>query len=196
MSAAFRSMGGRRDGQVRDFGPGPSLRIAMAEGMPAVAANDNQPPAAHRMSALPPDARAIIESLPVGINQAGRAHASRWRLRFAPRWRPEPDPLTGWTGGGDPLTQVELRFASRSAAERYCRSEGIPFEIRGLAGLRRAPTPSLIGEAPPRLCCSPTGPHALCCGNYPVQGMEQHGVRTGSGVSRQADMAPGHGLLP
>ena len=175
MSAAFRSMSGPLDGQVRDFGPGPSLPPAMAEEMPAVLANDNRPPAARRMSALPPGARAIIEPLPIGINQAGRAHASRWRLRFAPRWRPEPDPLTGWTGGCDPLAQVELRFATRSAAERYCRSEGIPFEIRDPAGKRRSDLPCLIGEAPPRLCCSPTGPHALCCGNYPIgaQGKER-----------------------
>jgi len=194
MSAAFRSMSGRLDGQARDRSPGPSLRVAMAEGMPALAANDNHRPAAHCMSALPPGAQAIIEPLSV-INQAGRAHASRWRLRFAPRWRPEPDPLTGWTGGGDPLAQLELRFATRGAAERYCRSEGVPFEIRGLAGMRRSPTPSLIGEAPPRLCCSPTGPHALCCGNYPVQGTERRGVGTGSDDSRQADIAPGPGLF-
>lgn len=196
MSAAFRSMSGRLDGQVRDFGPGPSLRVGMAEGMPAVAANDNHRSAAHCMSALPPGARAIIEPLPVGINQAGRAHASRWRLRFAPRWRPEPDPLTGWTGGGDPLAQLELRFATRGAAERYCRREGVPSEIRDPSAMRKSLTPSLIGEAPPRLCCSPTGPHALCCGNYPVQGVERHGVRTSIDVSRQAEMAPEHGLFP
>jgi len=163
-------MRGRHDGQARDFGPGPSLPGATVEVVPAVAANDNQWPAAHRIRALPPDARAIIEPLPIGTNRAGRAKASRWRLRFAPRWRPKADPLTGWAGGGDPLAQVELRFATPDAAERYCRSEGIPFEIRDPAEMRRSGSPCLIGEAPLLLCCSPTGPHALCCGNYPVQG--------------------------
>ncbi|MEI8435644.1 NADH dehydrogenase ubiquinone Fe-S protein 4, partial [Sphingopyxis sp. CCNWLW253] len=109
-----------------------------------------------------------IEPLPIGTNRAGRAQASRWRLRFAPRWRPRADPLTGRTGGGDPLAQVELRFATRGAAERYCRSEGVPFEVRGPAATRRSVTPCLTGEAPSRLCCSPTGPHALCCGDYPI----------------------------
>lgn len=168
-------MRGQHDGQARDFGPGPSLPGATVQVVPAVAANDNQWPAEHRICALPSDARAIIEPLPIGTNRAGRAQASRWRLRFAPRWRPKADPLSSWTGGGDPLAQVELRFATPHAAERYCRIQGIPFEIRDPAGIRRSDLPCLIGEAPPRLCCSPTGPHALCCGNYPIgaQGKER-----------------------
>ena len=52
------------------------------------------------------------------VNQAGRAREGTWRLRFAERWRPRIDPLTGWTGGGDPLAQIELRFPDREAAER------------------------------------------------------------------------------
>jgi len=168
MSAAFPSMRRRLDRQARDFGPGPSQQPAPAQAAPAVAANDNHACIAHRASTLPPDARAIIEPMPFGINQSGRARASLWRLRFAPRWRAGADPLTGWTGGGDPLAQVELRFADLDAAERYCRHVGVPFEIRGSAMSRQSITSCLTSEAPPRLCCSPTGPHALCCGNYPI----------------------------
>src|SRR3546814_11637704 len=118
MSAASRSMRRRLDGQARDLGPGPSQRRAGAQGMPAVAANDNHACITHRASGLPPDARAIIEPMPVGTNQSSRSHASLWRLRFAPRWRPTADPLTGWTGGGNPLAPTPLRFSTRDAPEQ------------------------------------------------------------------------------
>lgn len=157
----------RLDRPVRDFGPGPGSRAAF-RAMPSAAANDNIASVGHRPSMLPPDAWATIEPLPLGVNQSGRAHASLWRLRFRPRWGPRADPLTGWTGGGDPLGQIELRFANRDAAELYCRRANIPFEIRGATEVRRPAVPRLTGEAPPRLCCSPTGPHALCCGDYPI----------------------------
>lgn len=164
MSAVSRSMDRRRDGQVRDFGPGPGYGGAS----PPSPANDNCASVGHRASMLPPDAWAIIEPVPLRVNQSGRAHASLWRLRFGPRWVPRADPLTGWTGGGDPLGQIELRFANRDAAELYCRRATIPFEIRGSSEVRRPAMPCLTREAPPRLCCSPIGPHALCCGDYPI----------------------------
>jgi hypothetical protein len=127
---------------------------------------------------LPTDAWAIIEPVPFGVNQSGRANANQWRLRFGPRWNPKADPLTGWTGGSDPLVQMELRFANRDAAELYCRRANIPFEIRGSSDVRRAARPALTGEAPPRLCCSPTGPHALCCGEYPIGGHRNAKLRS------------------
>ncbi|HEY0959214.1 MAG TPA: NADH dehydrogenase ubiquinone Fe-S protein 4 [Novosphingobium sp.] len=159
-------MAGRRDGQARDFGPGPSRESRGTLHEPrAIAANDNRPRSGpSSTSALPSDALAIIEPVPIAVNQAGRARANRWRLRFAERWRPRVDPLTGWTGGGDPLAQIELRFPDLEAAERYCRREGVPFERRGSPALRLGMRACLTGEAPPRLCCWPTGPHAMCCG--------------------------------
>jgi hypothetical protein len=132
---------------------------------------------------LPTDAWAIIEPVPLGVNQSGRAHAGLWRLRFAPRWVPRADPLTGWTGGGDPLGQIELRFVNRDSAELYCRRANIPFEIRGTSDVRRPAMPCLSGEAPPRLCRSPTGPHALCCGDYPIGAHRQNTGQAGRGES-------------
>jgi len=162
-------MARRHDGQARDLGPGPSLQpVGTRREARALAANDNRRAGPSHASALPPDALAIIEPVPVAVNQAGRAGAGAWRLRFAERWRPRVDPLTGWTGGGDPLAQIELRFPDREAAERYCRREGVPFELRGSPALRSPAQPCLTGEAPPRLCCWPTGPHARCCSQYPI----------------------------
>ena len=59
-------------------------------------------------SALPTDAFAIIEPDPLAGRSGGRAREGRWRLRFRPRSRPFVDPLTGWTGGSDPLAHLEL----------------------------------------------------------------------------------------
>jgi hypothetical protein len=75
--------------------------------------------------------------------------------------------LTGWTGGGDPLDTMELRFADRQAAEGYCRREGIPFDCGGFLSAPRC-EPRVRGEPAPTLCCWPTGPHQLCCGAYPL----------------------------
>jgi hypothetical protein len=120
-------------------------------------------------SELPRDAEAVIEPVPVATNQSGRARADEWRLWFKPRHAPTVDPLTGWTVVVDPLAHVTLRFPSREAAERFCTRQGIKFEARPAAPSRPVAIPAKSGfeDAPP-LCCWPTGPHALCCGDYPI----------------------------
>lgn len=159
MSAASRSMAERRDGLAWDFGPGPI-------------ANDNHTgPSAS--SALPPDAQAVIEPLPLATNQGGRGRHAQWRVRFAPRWRPVADPLTGWTGGGDPLDTIELRFADLEAAANYCRGEGLRFSTHGEPRCQHPFSARLPAAAVPALCCWPTGPHARCCGAYPIAAVER-----------------------
>lgn len=145
MFAVFRLMRAPHDGLARDFGPGLDLRhevrtVAESASGTAQAANDNGTPAP--ASALPPDALAIIEPVPVATNQSGRAQRGKWRLRFAARARPFVDPLTGWNGGCDPLAHLELRFPRREAAELYCRGQQLRFEVRGRAPAWPA-TPSL-----------------------------------------------------
>jgi hypothetical protein len=83
--------------------------------------------------ALPPDAFAIIEPDPLGSRLGGRAREGRWRLRFRERYRWFVDPLTGWTGGCDPLAHLTLEFPSRETAESYCLRQGLPFEVRQAA---------------------------------------------------------------
>lgn len=141
----------RHDRSARDFGAGPS-------------ANDNAPTEG---STLPLDARAIVEPVPAAPSRGGRARGSQWRIRFRPRWGPSADPLTGWTGCGDPLETLELRFPDRLSAEAYCRRQGLAFTCHGNA---TAPIPSAALPASsnpvPVICCWPTGPHQLCCGQY------------------------------
>src|SRR3546814_20057396 len=77
-------MARRHDRQARDFGPGPSpestgtLREARAS-----AANDNRKSGPSYTSALPCDALAFIEPVPMAVKQAGRERADMWRLSFA-----------------------------------------------------------------------------------------------------------------
>ena len=81
------------------------------------------------LSALPEDARAVLEPLPTATNQGGRARKGQWRLSFPQRKKPFVDWLMGWTGGEDPLVQVDLRFPTREAAERYCERLNLPYDV-------------------------------------------------------------------
>ncbi|NIJ35276.1 NADH dehydrogenase ubiquinone Fe-S protein 4 [Sphingomonas oligoaromativorans] len=91
---------------------------------------------------------AIIEPTPVATNQSGRARRVQWRLRFRTQTGPSVDPLTGWTGGSDPLAQVILRFPSFEAADRYCRVQHLNFEVRKPAS-RLAPMKTI---KPDQIC--------------------------------------------
>lgn len=67
-------------------------------------------------------------------NTSARFGARDWRLTFEPRARPSVDPLTGWSGGGDPLLQVALRFPSRAAAVAYAQRHALPVTVAGPSG--------------------------------------------------------------
>lgn len=152
MFAGFPSMARRPDGLARHFGAGPL-------------ANDNEQ-ARCSASTFPPGVRAIVEPVPVSTNRGG-CRPGGWRVRFRPRWGPSADPLTGWTGGGDPVGMIELRFPDRRSAEAYCRREGIAFNCAGSSSPPQC-APRILSDPVPMLCCWPTGPHALCCGAYPI----------------------------
>ena len=77
------------------------------------------PSAARLSSALPEDARAIIERERRSVTQSGPARSRGWRLRFDRRARHGVDPLTGWTTGADPLAHLTLRFPDLASAIRY-----------------------------------------------------------------------------
>jgi len=135
---------------------------------PAWEAGDRVVP--RSISAFPDDAAAVIEPVEPPVTQSAPRLATRWRLRFERRERMRVNPLTGWTGSGDTLQQAELSFPTRAAAEAYARRYGLRYDVREQPrrqsrrpGFARPPRPPL------QLCCWPTGPHALCCGAYPLQ---------------------------
>jgi hypothetical protein len=55
-----------------------------------------------------------------------------WKLRFERRSPPFIEPLMGWTGSDDTLTQVELTFPTVEAAIAYARRQGLTFVVHGM----------------------------------------------------------------
>src|SRR3546814_18123281 len=111
MSAASRSMARRRDGLARNLGSGPF-------------ANDNHT-GPDPSSALPREACAMIEPVLPATNQGGRGRLAQWKVRFAPRWRPVADPLTGLACAGDPPETLKQRFLTIGAAATPCPPPGV-----------------------------------------------------------------------
>ena len=132
-----------------------------------------------QQSALPADAVAIIEPPSRSVTQAGQARDKAWLLRFQPRGRAFVDPLTGWTGSEDPLAHLALRFPTREAAIRYAERNGLAFELRepGRVSSTRGGEQGGGQQQPLWICCWPTGPHALCCGEYPLLKERRRDVR-------------------
>ncbi|MDR3420662.1 MAG: ETC complex I subunit [Xanthobacteraceae bacterium] len=69
---------------------------------------------------------------------SGQANTRTWKLRFDSRSPPFIEPLMGWTGSDDTLTQVELTFPTAEAAIAYARRQGLAFVVHGLEGVAMA----------------------------------------------------------
>ena len=61
--------------------------------------------------------------------QSGKARAGMWVIEFESGRPQRPDPLTGWTGGGETQEQVRLNFPTLAAALAYAAREGIDAHI-------------------------------------------------------------------
>ena len=72
---------------------------------------------------------ARIFQKPKNAMQSGRARTSGWLLEFEPLTPQEPDPLTGWAGGGDTLNQLRLGFATLEEAKAYAEREGYAYHV-------------------------------------------------------------------
>jgi len=91
------------------------------------------------LQAFPAEARAVVYRPSRSAMTSGRARARDWILEFQPRSRPFIDPLTGWTGSGDTLSQVRLSFPSWEAALAYASRHGV--------ALATPPVPAVPGTA-------------------------------------------------
>lgn len=138
---------------------------------PDIQVNPGADPAWLRhQSSIPDDVSAVIEPYPLSVTQhGGRARKNEWRLRFEPREAPFIDWLMGWTGGRDPMIHVDLRFPDKASAQAYCERRGLKYRVHDRPKTRPTPIAQQAFQMEPSLtlCCSPTGPHALCCGDYP-----------------------------
>jgi hypothetical protein len=73
--------------------------------------------------------RARIFQPPKTAMQSGRARTHEWALEFLPSHGRHPDPLMGWSGGGDTQTQVKLSFDTREEAIAYAERAGIQYDV-------------------------------------------------------------------
>ena len=61
--------------------------------------------------------------------QSGNARTGEWVLQFESHRPHRPDPLTGWSGGGDTQEQVTIGFPSLDAAKAYAEKYDIPYHL-------------------------------------------------------------------
>ena len=101
--------------------------------------NYQGPSPARLASALPADARVIIERETRSVTQSAPARRRCWRLRFDRRLTHGVDPLTGWTTGADPLAHLSLRFPDLASAIRYAERHDLPYEVRDAAPAKSRP---------------------------------------------------------
>jgi hypothetical protein len=92
---------------------------------------DGAPRRASTRSVFPDDALAVIYKPVRSAMTSGKARTRDWKLRFEPRSRPLIEPLMGWTGCDDTLSQVELTFPSAAAAIAYARRQGLRYLLQG-----------------------------------------------------------------
>ncbi len=69
--------------------------------------------------------QARIYQRPKNAMQSGKALVDQWILDFAPAQAKKADPLMGWAGSGDMQQQVQLKFATQSAAQAYADKHAI-----------------------------------------------------------------------
>ena len=65
---------------------------------------------------------------------SGRAQTGGWCLAFERRMPPYVEPLMGWTGGDDTLTEVELTFPTLETAIAYAERQGVAYRIDAAPG--------------------------------------------------------------
>ena len=61
--------------------------------------------------------------------QSGYAKTRDWVLEFAPQKDKPVDPLMGWIGSSETVSQVRLNFDTKEEAIAYAERHGIPFQV-------------------------------------------------------------------
>ncbi len=118
--------------------------------MPRIlSANDNRAmPLSTRRSTFPDDTVAHIYKPSRSAMTSGTARTKGWRLRFEPRSAPFIEPLMGWTGSDEPLTQVELSFPTLESAVRYAERQGLAYVVTPPPRGAEAASPAECATAP------------------------------------------------
>ena len=61
--------------------------------------------------------------------QSGQAKTKEWVLDYEPATPREVEPLMGWTGSGDMLSQLRLFFETREEAVAYAVQNKIAYRV-------------------------------------------------------------------
>ena len=61
--------------------------------------------------------------------QSGKARTKAWLLEYEPSVPRPIDPLMGWTGSADMLSQVQLEFDTKQEAVAYAEKNAIAFDL-------------------------------------------------------------------
>lgn len=95
------------------------------------ASNDNRwKRLAFGRSVFPEDAVARIFKPSRSVMTSGKARTRGWRLVFERRSAPFIEPLMGYTGSTDTLTQAELEFPTLQSAIRYAERQGLSYVVQ------------------------------------------------------------------
>ena len=62
--------------------------------------------------------------------QSGRGKTQNWVLEFEPTRRQQLDPLMGWPGAGDTMSQVRLKFDTRDDAIAHAKRLELDFVVQ------------------------------------------------------------------
>jgi ETC complex I subunit-like protein len=116
--------------EIQPTNPRP-INIDSLNGLPEAANLNQGPTPTLGASIFPAGAVARIYRPARSAMTSGRARTKRWLLRFDRRTPPFIEPLMGWTGGDDTLTQIELRFPTSEAAVAYARRQGLAYVVDG-----------------------------------------------------------------
>lgn len=81
--------------------------------------------------------------------QSGRAGSGQWVLEYETTTKRAPEPLMGWTGSGDTLNQVRLRFDTQAEAETFAEAKGLQYTILPPHARRMTPRSYLDNFKPP-----------------------------------------------
>ncbi|WP_081688044.1 NADH dehydrogenase ubiquinone Fe-S protein 4 [Rhizobium mesoamericanum] len=93
--------------------------------------NDNRREALFlERSPFPEDAVARIFKPSRSVTTTGAARTRAWHLVFEVRSPPFIEPLMGYTGSADTLTQLKLEFPTLQSAVRYAESQGLAYVLQ------------------------------------------------------------------
>ena len=85
---------------------------------------DGAPRTAPTRSVFPDNALAVIYKPARSAMTSGKARTRDWKLRFEPRSRPLIEPLMGWTGCDDTLSQIRVDIPVGSRGRRLRSAPG------------------------------------------------------------------------